>query len=81
VPHERICAGAGPVNEVNSKYRLGALTVGYGAYRIGVNSEQVRHAIQNSVIHRMISDNEFMNTSWNWNEYSQFKTSNIFTSW
>ena len=37
-------------NEYGPKYRLGALTVEYGVYRIGVNSEHVRHAIQNSII-------------------------------
>ncbi|MEP6803234.1 MAG: polymorphic toxin type 23 domain-containing protein [Flavobacterium sp.] len=68
-------------NEYGPKYRLGALTVGYGAYRIGVNSEHVRHAIQNSIIHRMINDGEFENTSWDWKGYSQYRTSNIFTSW
>jgi hypothetical protein len=69
------------VNETGIKYRMGALTVGYGSYRIGTNSEHVRHAIQNSIIHRMIGDNEFENTSWDWKGYSQIKTSNIFTSW
>jgi hypothetical protein len=70
-----------PVNEIGTRYRLGALTVGYGGYRVGVNSEHVRHAIQNSIIHRMIGDNEFMNTSWDWKGYSQYRTSNGFTSW
>ncbi len=68
-------------NEQGTKYRLGALTVGYSGYRIGVNSEHVRHAIQNSIIHRMIGDSEFVNTSWNWKGYSQYRTSNMFTSW
>lgn len=68
-------------NEQGTKYRLGALTVGYGGYRVGVNSEHVRHAIQNAVIHRMIGDNEFVNTSWDWKGYSQYRTSNGFTSW
>lgn len=68
-------------NEQVTKYRLGALTVGYGSYRVGVNSEHVRHAIQNAVIHRMIGDNEFVNTSWDWKGYSQYRTSNGFTSW
>ena len=70
-----------PVNEIGTKYRLGALTFGYGGYRVGVNSEHIRHAIQNSIIHRAINDNEFMNTSWYWKGYVQYKTSNIFTSW
>lgn len=68
-------------NEYGTKYRLGAATVGYGSYRVGVNSEHVRHAIQNSIIHRMINDGEFENTSWNWNGYSEYRTSNMFTSW
>lgn len=29
----------------------------------------------------MIGDNEFMNTSWDWNGYSQYRTTNIYTSW
>ena len=66
---------------MGTKYRLGALTFGYDGYRIGVNSEHVRHAIQNSIIHRAINDNEFMNASWYWKGYVQYKTSNIFTSW
>nr|WP_315238545.1 polymorphic toxin type 23 domain-containing protein [uncultured Flavobacterium sp.] len=70
-----------PVNEIGTKYRLGALTFGYGGYRVGVNSEHIRHAIQNSIIHRAINDNEFTNTSWYWKGYVQYKTSNIFTSW
>jgi RHS repeat-associated protein len=68
-------------NEQGARYRLGALTVGYGGYRVGVNSEHVRHAIQNSIIHRMITDNEFVNTSWDWKGYSQYRTGNMFTSW
>jgi hypothetical protein len=69
------------VNEQGTKYRLGALTIGYKSLRVGVNSEHIRHAIQNSFIHRLIGDGEFETTSWNWRLYSQYKTSNIFTSW
>jgi len=69
------------VNETGTRYRLGALTVSYGNYRAGVDSEHVRHAIQNSVIHRFIHDTEFTNQSWNWNGFSQYKTRNSFTSW
>ncbi|WP_369617908.1 polymorphic toxin type 23 domain-containing protein [Flavobacterium sp. CFS9] len=71
----------GNVDERGTKYRLGALTVGYGSYRVGVNSEHVRHAIQDRVIHGMIHDQGFQNQSWDWKGYSQYRTSNGFTSW
>lgn len=69
------------VNEQGPKYRLGALAIGYKGIRIGVNSEHIRHAIQNSIIHRLIDDGEFETTSWDWKPYYQYRTSNIFTSW
>ena len=71
----------GYVNETGKKYRLGALTVGYKEYRVGVNSEHVRHSIQNRLIHNAIEDAGFRNLSWNWNGYFQYRTPNIFTSW
>jgi RHS repeat-associated protein len=71
----------GYAEEIDTKYRLGALTAGYGSYKIGVNSEHVRHAIQDRVIHGLINDQGFENQSWDWNGYSQYRTSNIFTSW
>jgi hypothetical protein len=71
----------GFVQEEGNKYRLGALTVGYKGYRVGVNSEHVRHAIQDKAIHGIISDGGFQNTSWNWNDYFQQRSQNIFTSW
>ncbi len=81
----------GPVNEIGSKYRLGALTIGYEGYRVGVNSEHVRNAIQNRAIHNLripwfygksiidIRQRGFENQSWNWNGYSQYRTPNKFT--
>jgi len=64
------CYGAnykrGYVNEMGVKHRLGALTLGYGGFRVGANSEKVRHAIQDVVIHGLIKDCGFMNTSWQW---------------
>ncbi|WP_396178415.1 polymorphic toxin type 23 domain-containing protein [Flavobacterium sp.] len=71
----------GYVNETGTKYRLGALSVGYKGFRAGVNSEHVRHAIQNRFIHNGIKDRGFENLSWNWNSYFQYKTPNMFTSW
>ncbi len=73
--------------EIGTKYRLGALTVGYKGYRIGVNSEHVRHAIQNQAIHNLkflFLDKRqmgFENQSWNWNSYIQYKSPNAFSSW
>lgn len=55
--------------------------MGYGTYRIGVNSEHVRHAIQDRVIHGLIQDQGFENQSWDWKGYSQYRTDNLFTSW
>lgn len=83
----------GYAKEEGTKYRLGALTVGYKGYKVGVNSEHVRHAIQDQAIHNLripwfkgksIFDKRqmgFENQSWNWNGYSQYKSSNGFTSW
>jgi len=78
--------------EVGPKYRLGALTIGYKGLRIGVNSEKVRHAIQNHAIHNLklspfgftLIDKRqrmFENTSWDWKPYFQYRTPNLFTSW
>ena len=71
----------GFVDEQGNPYRLGALTVGYKGYRVGVNSEHVRHAIQDKAIHGIIGDAGFRNYSWNWNSYFQYKSPNTFTSW
>ncbi|MEM0542327.1 polymorphic toxin type 23 domain-containing protein [Flavobacterium sp. j3] len=71
----------GYVHETGNKYRLGALSVGYKGYRVGINSERIRHAIQDKAIHGIIGDAGFQNTSWNVKGYFQHKTPNIFTSW
>ena len=42
----------GPTIE-GTPHRLGALSFGYKGYRIGVNSEKIRHAIQNHAIHNL----------------------------
>ncbi len=52
-----------------------------GNYRIGTNSEHVRHAIQNRFIHNLIGDRGFKNQSWDWKPYFQAQTKNRFTSW
>ncbi len=77
----------GAVHETGEKYRLGALTVGYKGYRVGVNSEKVRHALQNHAVHNLKigpfdkRQRMFENQSWDWKSYFQYKTPNIFTSW
>lgn len=63
------------------KYRLEDLTFGYKGYRVGINSEHVRHAIQDKAIHGIIGDAGFQNMSWNTTGYFQYRTPNIFTSW
>ena len=79
------CYGAnykrGYVNEMGVKHRLGALTLGYGGFRVGANSEKVRHAIQDVVIHGLIKDRGFENQSWKWDSFYQYRTYNPFTSW
>ncbi|WP_445711840.1 polymorphic toxin type 23 domain-containing protein [Flavobacterium sp.] len=73
----------GFVNERGTPYRLGALTVGYKGYRAGINSEWVRHAIQNVAIHGTWIANQrmFEMKSNTVNGYSQYKTPNQFTTW
>ncbi|QHI38239.1 tRNA(Glu)-specific nuclease WapA [Kordia antarctica] len=75
----------GLVKEVGTKYRLGALTFGYKGYKLGVNSEWVRHAIQNVAIHGspkwLAGQRMFEMQSNSWNRYFQYKTPNMFTSW
>jgi len=71
----------GYTTEVDTPYRLGALTIGYKGFRIGVNSEHVRHAIQDRVIHGAIHDQGFRNQSWDWKPYFQYQTPNQFSTW
>lgn len=77
----------GLARELGTKYRLGISTIGYQGYSIGVNSEHVRHAIQNQAIHNLkfgpLDKRQmgFENQSWNWNPYFQYKSPNAFTSW
>jgi len=71
----------GFTNETGTSYRLGAAYFGYNNFRIGTNSEHIRHAIQNKFIHGLIKDRGFKNQSWNWKPYFQYQTKNIFTSW
>ena len=72
----------GLANEQGTKFRLGALSVGYKGYKVGVNSEWVRHYVQNVAIHGFVAKQRmFLMTSNSWNGYFQYNTPNIFTSW
>jgi RHS repeat-associated protein len=42
----------GTYRELGRQYRLGALTVGYGDYRLGWNSESIRNVFQNNWAHK-----------------------------
>jgi len=68
-------------------FRLGALYVGYGEYRAGVNSENVRDFIQNQTIHnshlfcgkQLLAGFTRKNTDWN--PYFNYQTRNTYTLW
>jgi len=53
----------GFTNEIGTSYRFGAAYFGYNNFRIGTNSEHIRHAIQNKFIHGLIKDRGFKNQS------------------
>lgn len=73
----------GLVNEKGPRYRMGAAYFGFKDYKIGTNSEWIRHAIQNVAIHGTFIANQrmFEMQSGNWGGYFQYKSSNIFTTW
>jgi RHS repeat-associated protein len=68
--------------EAGEKYRMGALYLGFGNTRVGVNTEGVRNYFQNHLAHK---DGEFapifevLNISDK--PYIQHQTRNTFTSW
>ena len=72
----------GPVSE-GTPYRMGAAYFGYKGYRVGANSEWIRHAIQNVFIHGTFIANQrmFPMQSGSVTSYGQYSTPNIFTSW
>ncbi len=72
----------GLVLEQGPKYRFGSLYVGCQNYRIGVNSEWVRNAVQNVFAHSWIAPQRmFLMTSTSWNPFIQYQTNNPFTTW
>ena len=62
--------------------RLGALSVGYGNYSFGVNSEKIRHVFQNQFAHGIVSKQPaFRMLNNNWNAYSHYGTRSRYTLW
>jgi hypothetical protein len=73
----------GYVEEEGSRYRMGAAYIGWGNYRIGIDSDRyVRHPIQNIGAHGIISPQPgFEVLSGGIKPYFQYQTINPFTSW
>ncbi len=73
----------GFVYEEGPRYRLGAAYIGWGNYRIGIDSDRhVRHPIQNIMAHSWLSPQPgFLVLSNRINPYLQYQTRNKFTSW
>lgn len=73
----------GLVQEIGSRYRLGAAYIGWGNYRIGIDSDRhVRHPIQNIGAHSIVSPQPgFEILSGGIKPYFQYQTINPFTSW
>ncbi|MCW0512186.1 polymorphic toxin type 23 domain-containing protein [Riemerella anatipestifer] len=69
--------------ETGKQYRLGAAYVGWGNYRIGIDSDRyVRHPIQNIGAHNIVSPQPvFQVLSNGINPYFQYQTRNRFSSW
>jgi hypothetical protein len=56
-------------------YRLGALSVGYRGYKVGVNSEHIRDVFQNWFAHKVLSPQPgFRMLSNDWNKYFQYNS-------
>lgn len=73
----------GNVEEVGPRYRLGAAYIGWGNYRIGIDSDRyIRHAIQDIGAHYYAFPQPgFEVLSSGVSPYFQYQTVNNFTSW
>lgn len=73
----------GDVVETQPQYRLGAAYIGWGNYRLGIDSDRyIRHAIQDIGAHYFVSPQPgFRVLSNSINPYLQYQTRNKFTSW
>lgn len=73
----------GSVEEHGTKYRFGVASIGYGNWRVGINSYRyVGHPIQNILAHYILSPQPgLISTSNSILPYFQYQTANTFTSW
>lgn len=71
------------VEEKGKRYRVGAAYIGWGNYRIGIDSDKyVRRPIQNILAHDWLSPQPgFEVLSSGKKPYFQYQTRNQFTSW
>lgn len=63
------------------KYRLGILYFRYKIFRLGANSEYIRHIIQNRMIHDTVKSPQFAMRDGQWNLYGGVYSYNPFTAW
>lgn len=73
----------GLVKETGSRFRLGAVYVGWKNMRTGLDSEWLRHGVQNTFAHKWLSPQPaFQMLSNDWKPYNQsYQSRNVFTSW
>lgn len=63
------------------KYRLGVLYLRYKIFRLGTNSEYLRHWTQNKMIHDATKSPQFAMKDNKWDIYGGIYTYNPFTAW
>jgi hypothetical protein len=65
------------------KYRMGALYLGYGNYRLGANSESIRNFFQNTLAHCRGYTYPLFRVQNDYKPllYAAYQTRNLFTSW
>ena len=63
------------------KYRLGVLYFRYKIFRLGTNSEYIRHWTQNRLIHDTAGSPQFAIRDTKWRLYGGIYTYNPFTAW
>ena len=61
--------------------RFGALSLGYKGYRIGANSEGIRHTFQNRIVHNAIGQAGFKQLDNKWHPYYYWGTTNRYSLW
>jgi len=83
-PYEGSKHGGYSTNEAGDNpdsHRLGALYVAKGQYRIGYNSEAIRHTVQNRLIHTLSGSAYFRVLNLPSSVYGGLYNKNAFTTW